>query len=309
MSRKVGDFTLESGSILVTGAGGFVGQRLMELFDLGPGDIAADFSDDFTAPAGVRKIVWKLPGPPPASLGQVKYVIHLAGLSSVAHSRSMADKVLSVNTKGTLSIVDWIKQRSPDAILLLASSAEVYRVSSKKLDEMSFIEPQSPYGTSKQKAEEILKNSGVKYLISRSFPHYGPGQSGAFVLPSFCKRIIYTQISGDRKITTGNLSAIRDYLYIDDVIYAYACLLAKGLTGSIYNVCSSEGISIGMLLSRIIKISQFDIETVTDPRLLREKDQFCQIGSNEKLKSLGWTMKVPLELGLLKLYQWWEQRL
>ena len=149
----------------------------------------------------------------------------------------------------------------------------------------------------------------MNYVIARSFPHYGSGQSGNFVLPSFCRRVIRSVNSGDDVISTGNLTAVRDYLYIDDVIMAYACMLAGGRTGETYNVCSGTGHSIGELLEIIIEISGSAIGTVIDPHLLRTGDQFCQIGSPEKLKALGWEMKIPLEEGLKRLYQWWEERL
>ena len=144
MSKIVGDFTLADGPVLITGAGGFVGQRLMELFQFGPGDIAADYTTDFSAPAGVRKIGWSLPGQPPVSLGQVRYVVHLAGLSSVAHSRSCVEKVMSVNAEGTRSILRWMRERTPDALLLFISSAEVYRPSTGRLGEMSPLGPKNP---------------------------------------------------------------------------------------------------------------------------------------------------------------------
>jgi len=309
LSRQVCGFSLSEGPILVTGAGGFVGQRLMKMFHLGEGDIAVDSTTGFRVPAGVRKLAWELPGPPPASLGEVRYVVHLAGLSSVAHSRVSEDRVMSVNAEGTRSAVHWITKRSPAARLLLASSAEVYRPSVSKLGETSPISPRSPYGESKIRAEGFLSDSGQDYIIARSFPHFGPGQSGHFVLPSFCRRVIRTTDSGDGVISTGNLTNVRDYLFIDDVVMAYACLLANGQTGGIYNVCSGIGHSIGVLLSLIMKMSGTGLRAVTDPRLLREEDQFCQIGNPEKLKTLGWTVKVPLEKGLKILYQWWEERL
>jgi len=307
LSREAGGFVLDDGPILVTGAGGFVGRRLMDMLQLGEGDIAADSTTDFYAPSGVTRIRWNLPDPPSSSVGEVRYVIHLAGLSSVAHSMSDADRVMNVNAGGTQSVAQWVKEHSPDAVFLLASSAEVYRPSEDTLFENSPVEPVSPYGESKLKAEKLLASTGIQYVISRSFPHFGPGQAGHFALPSFCRRII---CSGENKeIATGNLTAVRDYLYIDDVVGAYACLLAQGVSGEVYNVCSGKGISIGDLLSLIIGTSGAEYRVVTDPGLLREQDQFQQVGSPEKLRSLGWTQKVPIEKGLKRLYQWWEERL
>jgi GDP-4-dehydro-6-deoxy-D-mannose reductase len=279
----------------------------MDMLQLEEGDIAADSTTDFYAPPGVTRIRWNLPGPPPSSVGEMRYVIHLAGLSSVAHSMSDADRVMNVNAGGTQSVAQWVRDYSPGAVFLLASSAEVYSPSAEILTENSLTKPGNPYGKSKLEAEKLLASAGIRYVISRSFPHFGPGQAGHFVLPSFCRRIITS--GKDRKISTGNLAAVRDYLYIDDVVTAYTCLLAEGVSGEVYNVCSGKGISIGDLLSRIISISGAEYRVVTDPGLLREQDQFRQVGSPEKLKSLSWMQKVPMEKGLKMLYQWWEERL
>jgi GDP-4-dehydro-6-deoxy-D-mannose reductase len=297
------------GPVLVTGAGGFVGRTLMERFNLGAGDYATDFSSDFSAPEGVAKIAWELPGPPPSSLGEVRHVVHLAGLSSVAHSLEGEERVVDVNGRGTGSVAEWVREKSPGARLLLAGSSEVYKPSVSRLTEDSRLEPRSPYGHSKLLAESILSSSGTDWLVSRSFPHFGPGQQGHFVLPSFCRRIITAIRMGHREMVTGNLQAVRDYLYIDDVVRAYACILARGRSGGIYNVCSGEGHSIGELLEMLLSIGGCDIEVKTDPDLLRTGDQFCQVGEPSKLRELGWKEEYSLKRGLELLYRWWEERL
>lgn len=309
MSRNLCGFPVEDGPILVTGASGFVGRTLMEMFDLGTEDFAADASTEFTAPDGVKKIPWKLPGPPPDSLGEVRHVVHLAGLSSVAHSHRGEETVISVNCRGTVSVALWVKKRCPGARILLASSAEVYMPSREPLAETSPTGPRSPYGKSKLLAEEALGNTAESFVISRSFPHFGPGQQGHFVLPSFCRRIITAIRNGEESIPAGNLLAVRDYLYIEDVVRAYACLLSRGAAGGVYNVCSGRGHSIGELFDMLAAVGGTGLRALTNQDLLRPGDQFCQVGDPSALRKLGWEMEVPLEMGLELLYRWWEERL
>jgi len=309
MSREVCGFVLDDGPILVTGAGGFVGKRLMELFDLGEGDYAADVSTMFTAPDEVTKINWQLPGEPSSALGKVRYVIHLGGLSSVAYSKGNADLFNKVNTKGTASVINLISKHSPEALLLFISSAEVYKPSKTKLIEESPVEPQNIYAESKYAAEKLLKDSDIKWIVSRSFPHFGPGQSGNFVLPSFCRRIINSIETGTHEMVTGNLSPVRDYLYIDDVVRAYAALLANGKLEEVYNVCSGKGNSIKSLLDYLLEVSGAELTVVTDPKLLRQKDQFCQIGDSSKLAGLGWNPQFSIKDSISELYHWWKERL
>ncbi len=309
MARDLCGFEAEDGPILVTGAGGFVGRALMEKFHLGEGDFAADFSREFTSPPGVTRVAWELPGPPPSTLGPVRYVVHLAGLSSVAHSHAQVEKVMAVNAGGTGSVAQWVREVCPGARILLVSSSEVYEPSLTRLTEDSPPGPGNPYGRSKLLAEKTIAASGADWVVSRSFPHYGPGQQGHFVLPSFCRRIKESLRTGSPEIKTGNLQAVRDYLYVEDVIRAYACILTQGRSCGIYNVCSGTGHSIGELLDILMTVSGSGLRAVTDPGLLRKADQFCQVGDPGKLRKLGWEPVVPIEKGLELLYRWWEERL
>lgn len=308
MTRDLCGFRVEDGPVLVTGAGGFVGGALMKAFNLGPGDWATDVGCGFEAPPGVKKVAWELPGPAPDALEPVKYVVHLAGMSSVARTRDMEEKVMEVNAGGTGVVAEWVRKKCPDARLLLVSSSEVYRPSFDLLSEDSPCVPRNNYGRSKLAAEKIISNSGTDWIVSRSFPHFGPGQQGHFVLPSFCVRIIAAIREGRTCITTGNLQAVRDYLYIDDVIRAYACILSQGRSGGIYNVCSGKGHAIGDLLEMLMKIGGTGLEAVTDAGLLRKGDQFHQVGDPAKLVELGWKAGVSLEKGLELLYRWWEEK-
>ncbi len=309
MARDLCGFQAQDGPVLVTGAAGFAGRALMEMFELGPGDFAADLTDEFQAPAGVTKLAWPLPGPPPGIQGPVRYVVHLAGLSSVAHSASGEERVLQVNAGGTESVARWVREHSPGARILFASSAEVYRPDQGRLHEDSPLEPRSPYGKSKLLAENVLAGSGTDWVVGRSFPHFGPGQEGHFVLPSFCRRIVNALKEGSREIRTGNLEAVRDYLYIEDVVRAYGCILARGRSAAVYNVCSGSGNSIGELLRKLLGIAGGELEAVTDPGLLRNRDQYCQVGDPSRLEGLGWRREISLERGLELLYKWWEERL
>ncbi len=303
------EYQLPARSVLVTGAAGFVGRALVRALNMGFGDIAADRTDDFAVPAGVKRIKWNLPSKPEPDPGPVRFVVHLAALSSVADSEKAPMLFDRVNVLGTASVVHWMQEKAPDARLLMVSSAEVYAPSSSLLDEQSELAPVNNYGKSKLKAEKIVMDSGLDWVISRSFPHYGPGQKGKFVLPSFCSRIIQALRSGKTEIRVGNLSAVRDYLYIADVVRAYITLLAKGHSRCVYNVCSGAGHSIGDLLQMLLEQEGNKLQAVTEKNLLREKDQVRQVGSSERLRSLGWEPSVSLNEGLSLLYRWWEERI
>ena len=305
---------LEDGPVLVTGAGGFVGRHLMEQLNMGRGDWAVDLTDDFPAPAGVSKAAWPLPGGPPEGLGQVRYVVHLAAMSSVSRSLREVRRAYETNLMGTLSVLEMIASGSPGARMLLVSSAEVYSSADRLIGEDSKIGPCNPYGTTKAAAEiaarQFSQNYDLDIVFSRSFPHFGPGQDAGFALPSFCRRIIQAKRRGGGSVRVGNLSPIRDYLYVEDVVRAYCHILGRGRPGGVYNVCGGEGRSMGEILQMLVDISGADISLDVDSDLFRPADMAFQVGDPTKLRALlGWRPRFTLEEGLGKLYEWWEERI
>ena len=311
MSVHNGNFGMKHEPVLVTGAAGFAGYHLMNELGLGEGDIAADMTDDFMAPPGVRKIVWNLPSHPPDDLGEVRYIVHLAAMSSVSKSLKEIHRAYEINLMGTVSVLEYMASKCPGARMLLASSSEVYKSTDDLITENSEIGPINPYGTTKAAAEiaafQFARNYDLDIVISRSFPHLGPGQSGDFAFPSFCRRIIEARRNGDNTIRVGNLSPVRDYLYVTDVARAYRYILDRGHSGSIYNVCTGQGSSIGDMVRMLIEISGLSIRLEVDPDLFRPADVEFQVGNPSRLQSLlGWKPEVNRFDGLKKLFSWWE---
>ena len=155
-----------------------------------------------------------------------------------------------------------------------------------------------------------IKGYGLDIVMTRSFNHIGPGQKEIFVISSFAKRLVEMKKGNESspKLITGDISLIRDFVDVRDVVRAYDGLLKKGKSGEIYNVCSGIGYSLEEIIQQMALILNLQAVTETDEKLIRPSDNKVIIGSNEKIKhDIGWTPKIPLMQSLKDVIDFWSK--
>lgn len=286
--------------VLITGAGGFVGRRLLER-------IMPRLSPDariFRAARSpglredtVTEVLLDL-GDSPSVVHAVKEVepdliLHLAAQSSVAQTGADAAATWRVNLGGTLALAEAIAASAPHATLLFTSSSEVYGQAFNKgvATEQTAPDPQSAYARSKLAAEQMLRDvlpASTTLVVARPSNHSGAGQDDRFVLPSFASQIARHQ----PVVRVGNLAAERDFLHVDDVVDAYLALLdASDRLGprSVFNISSGVARPVGMLLDRMIALSGYSVAVEIDPDRLRPSDiPVAAIDSSVLRQKTGW---------------------
>jgi dTDP-D-glucose 4,6-dehydratase len=168
--------------------------------------------------------------------------------------------------------------------------------------EKSILCPTNPYAATKASAELIAQSYyhsfNLPIIITRGNNVYGTNQYDEKVIPRFI-----SLLKNNKKITIqGDGSCMRSFLHSSDAASAFDIILKNGKIGEIYNIgCDSEMefsiIEIGKILIKMIKkTDNYDewIEYIEDRPF---NDQRYYI-SNEKLKKLGWQIKVDLLSGL-----------
>ena len=235
-------------------------------------------------------------------------VVHLAGQASVAQASRLVEQTWRVNALATYFLGAAVARHAPSAVMFFASSATVYGASflNGVLSEDAPLQPLDVYTRSKVAAEYLLSDlfrlSG-RLVIVRPVNHSGPGQrSNDFVLPSFAAQV--AAIEGGRiepRMKVGDLSRVRDFLDVRDVVDAYLRLIAiaRGLpeTVSIFNVSSGKGYRIGGLLEKLRGPSRKDFDIEVDPDRMRPSavDISSVICDPSKLCSTtGWEPKIPI---------------
>ena len=142
----------------------------------------------------------------------------------------------------------------------------------------------------------------IPVIIIRSNNIYGKKQFTEKVIPKFI-----TQLLNNEKITIqGDGSNKRSFLYIDDLIEAIELILLKGKIGNIYNISSTDEISIMDLAKKIFEIMNVDEKNkinYIDDRPYNDKRYYI---CDKKLKELGWMKKTDLNEGLKKTIEWYE---
>lgn len=174
--------SIEQGNILITGATGLVGARLLPRLQQQGWNCHALVRSGKSVPAGVTAIAGDLFTA--TSLAQalpgVSAIIHLAAVFRTEDT----DLIWKSNLEGTRNLIEATKKHAPDARFILASTSHVYNINNPHPgSEQDAVEPQHAYPASKVAAEQALRESGLNWVVLR-FPFvYGDGDGHLEMLP------------------------------------------------------------------------------------------------------------------------------
>ncbi len=289
--------------VLVTGAEGFVGRRLVaRLVERGAVVIACH------APGSSGSAEASTAGAPPSVLPvgldirdrdevhrvfdetQPEAVVHLAGRSNVAASWRQIGDYYRTNVEGSDHVAAAVRALPAACRLVVASSAETYGPvpeAELPVSEARGLEPGSPYALTKAAVERLSLPQGA--VAVRFFNLIGPGQGANFALPSFAAQLADIEAGREEPVLrTGDLASRRDFVHVDDGAAAITLLLDRGVPGSAYNVARGEATSLRAALERLIEISGLEVEIRRDPDRLRPADVPVMCGDASRLRALGW---------------------
>lgn len=300
--------------ILVTGAHGFAGSHLVELLESKNYSVFSPRIDLLNA-TDVSSVIGSK---------TFDYVVHLAAIAAVGESLASPAKILRNNIFAQLNLLEALKRKKSVARILIICSADEYGQPAKQpIDENFPLLPTNPYAVSKV-AQDFM---GLQYHLAygmhiirvRPFNHIGEGQSLGFVVPDFAKQIVDAEKNQKRSdlggrqgrtfINVGNLSTVRDFTDVLDMVAAYELALTKGQPGEVYNLGSGIGVTIKDLLNQLISLSSAKISIKTDPSRFRPADQPKLVCNSEKFHLLtGWKAKIPLKTTLKRVLEWWRKQ-
>ena len=308
------------GPVLVTGAAGFAGSHLLDHLAREQPDVdlvawarqlPPDVDSrpgrwdhiDLTHKAAVRDAIARL---------RPSAVYHCAGYPHASGGWRDSARPLRINVMITEYLCDALRRAGGGCRVLLPGSGTVYAAADHAHTENDPVRPRTAYSMSKLAQEQLALHAvdadGLDVIVTRPFNHTGPRQTPAFAAPSFARQIASIE-RGEMEpvIRVGNLTGRRDLLDVRDVVAAYAALMAKGATGTIYNVASGIARPIAAVLDGLIARARVPVTIAQDPARMRPDDVPAMIGDASRLRdATGWSPAIPFERTLDDLLAYWR---
>lgn len=305
---------------LVIGAAGFVGSYLIaELHNSGiatyatklphekfMGEFAKVYDLDILDKEAVVNILYEI---------QPDYIFHLAAQSSVGVAWKNPQLTVDVNIKGSINVMDAVRELFYKPRVLLIGSGEEYghiRPKETPIVEDNALRPGNIYAATKACQNMIgsiyAKAYDMNLMMVRSFNHIGPGQAPLFVVSDFCKQVAEIE-RGIREpvIMVGNLAAKRDFTDVRDVVKAYVKLIREGKAGETYNVGSGNAQEIRQILEKVVSMSNKEIRVEIDQNKIRPVDVPIIEADITKLNELtGWKPEIPVEQTIRETLDYWR---
>jgi GDP-4-dehydro-6-deoxy-D-mannose reductase len=239
-------------------------------------------------------------------------VYHLAAQSSAAISFRDPTDTMKSNLMGTLHLLEAVRvlPAVDRPVVVAVGSCEEYGPvadTSRPVDENQPCRPVSPYGVSKAAQTQLCRQYAHSWelpvVTTRSFSHTGPGQDPRFAFPSFARQIAAAEAGrGPAEIATGDLTPVRDFLDVRDVVRAYVLLRERGRPGEAYNVCSGKPLTMGEGLEILVGGAGRPITVKLDPGRVRPADIPWMVGDATKLRDdTGWRATRDIANTLLEL--------
>lgn len=273
-------------NILITGINGFVGRILRHTLedkgytvsgiDVQSGDRSVH-AVDITDQAAVMRCIEEL---------APDFIFHLAAISRVDYANPSL--LYAINVTGTLNLLTAASRLQKKPCFLQVSSSQIYGIvddASQPISEQTPIRPVNHYGASKASAEHLAQvfhhESGLPVSIVRPFNHIGRGQDPHFVIPKIIRSI------KDKKsaIQLGNLSVIRDFLDVRDVVDAYIRIMEHFKDGSIFNIAGGTAYKLSDLVALIQEIAGVTLAIHHSDSLYRKNEIVKAIGDSTAFKS------------------------
>ena len=311
-------------TVLVTGAGGFIGSHLAErLAQLGVhtrafvhyrGNGSWGWLDQSPCKKELEVVAGDVRDRDSVvtAMKGVDVVFHLAALIGIPYSYHAAASYVQTNIEGTLNVLQAARDLGIERVIH-TSTSEVYGTARRvPIDEQHPLQAQSPYAATKigadKLAESFFLSFGLPVVTVRPFNTFGPRQSARAVIPT-----IITQCLSGQVVRLGNLSPTRDFNYVANTVDGFIRSVdAAAAIGRTINIGSGSEIAIGDLAKKIARLMGVNANVESQDDRIRPEDSEVErliADNSEATHILGWRPTVSLDEGLQHTIVWIREHL
>jgi NAD dependent epimerase/dehydratase len=308
-------------SVLVTGAGGFIGghltARLVEAGANVRGLVRYNSRNDWgtlewlddAIRADVDVVLGDLRDIESVAraIRGVETVFHLGAQIAIPYSYVNPRDFFETNVLGSFNVAQAALAEGVSR-LVHTSSSEVYGTAqSAPITEDHPLDAQSPYAASKIGGDKLMiayhRSFDLPATVLRPFNTYGPFQSPRAVIPT----IILQALNGG-SVTLGSLDPTRDLTYVSDTVAGFLAVAeATNTIGMTLQLGTGDEVSVKEIVETVGQVVGRELEVEHDPDRVRPPNSEVErlISSPERVRSLtGWTPVVDLLHGLTRTMEW-----
>ena len=230
---------------------------------------------------------------------QPDVINHHAALVSVRESHRRPDRYWQVNVKGTDNVILAATKINVRKFIFASSGGAIYgHADGVPLDESHPREPISPYGQSKQAAEQAILawSTDVEKVILRYGNVYGPSQNPAQdngVIAIFAAALL----AGEQPVIYGDGLQTRDYIHVSDVVAANLAAIRPGCAG-IFNIGTGQAQSLRDVYDQIAAVLHCD-DVVPQRRPANPYEVVHNVLSVDKaIRELDWQPTIAFRRGV-----------
>ena len=237
-------------------------------------------------------------------------IIHLAGNAS--HSKSFENplKDIDSNAKTTLFMLEKIRKLNTPCKFILGSTFIVIgRPKKLPVNENTPCNPTTVYGTNRLSSEYFCKIYhevyGLHTNIFRITNSYGPREQ---IIPkkNAVNFLIYKSFKKEEISIYNQGKFFRDFIYIDDVISGINSILKKGKSGELYWISSGKRTWFYEFGDILEKTTGCKVKYSETPVYTKKVDVGNFVVSNSKLRKLGWSPKISVDVGVKKTLKFFQ---